>query len=226
MKRLLTFCFFASCYWGALLAQPKEDIAAALIPRHVSLKVKKGVFKLNAATKIAYADKAALPVGEMLAMHLNKATGWNLKPQKATNGSIVLQINKNADDKIGTEGYYLKVDNTGVQISANTSAGLFYGMQSLLQLMPEAIESPVPTTANWQIPAVEIIDYPRFGWRGIMLDVSRHFFTKEEVKRYIDQIARLKFNTLHWHLTDDHGWRIEIKALPKLTQVGLSLIHI
>jgi hexosaminidase len=156
----------------------------------------------------------------MLAMYLNKATGWNLKPQKTTNGSIVLQINKNADDKIGTEGYYLRVDNTGVQISANTSAGLFYGMQSLLQLMPEAIESPTPTTTNWQIPAVEIIDYPRFGWRGIMLDVSRHFFTKEEVKQYIDQIARLKFNTLHWHLTDDHGWRIEIKALPKLTQVG------
>jgi len=82
------------------------------------------------------------------------------------------------------------------------------------------IESKTVVNMTWTIPSVKITDYPRFGWRGIMLDVSRNFFTKEEVKQYIDQIARYKFNTLHWHLTDDNGWRIEIKSLPKLTEVG------
>jgi len=108
----------------------------------------------------------------------------------------------------------------GVIISANQPAGLFYGMQTLLQLLPKEIESKTVSKANWSIAAAKITDYPRFGWRGVMLDVSRHFFTKEEVKKYIDQIARLKYNTFHWHLTDDNGWRIEIKSLPKLTQVG------
>ena len=93
-------------------------------------------------------------------------------------------------------------------------------MQTLLQLFPKEIESKTAINMNWTIPAVKITDYPRFGWRGIMLDVSRNFFTKEEVKLYIDQIARFKFNTFHWHLTDDNGWRIEIKSLPKLTEVG------
>ena len=93
-------------------------------------------------------------------------------------------------------------------------------MQTLVQLLPKEIESKTVTTQNWTVPAVRITDYPRFGWRGIMLDVSRHFFTKDEVKQYIDQLARLKYNTFHWHLTDDNGWRIEIKSLPKLTEVG------
>ena len=97
---------------------------------------------------------------------------------------------------------------------------MFYGTQTLTQLLPQAVESQTATSANWTLPAVRITDYPRFGWRGIMLDVSRHFFPKEDVKRYIDQLARLKYNTFHWHLTDDNGWRIEIKSLPKLTEVG------
>lgn len=219
MKKLLIFFVWVSFCRLPLPAQSFKD-GIALIPRPVSLQTKTGFFKLSPAVRIACADDAAMPVGEMLAMHLNRATGWNVKPQKSSSGSVLLQINKNVDDKIGKEGYQLKVSSAGVQINANTSAGLFYGMQTLLQLLPEAIESPTATTANWQIPAVEILDYPRFGWRGIMLDVSRHFFTKEEVKRYIDQMVRLKFNTLHWHLTDDNGWRIEIKSLPKLTEVG------
>jgi len=93
-------------------------------------------------------------------------------------------------------------------------------MQTLLQLLPKGIESKEVVKMKWTIPAVQITDYPRFAWRGLMLDVSRHFFTKEEVKQYIDEMARWKFNTFHWHLTDDEGWRIEIKSLPKLTEVG------
>jgi hexosaminidase len=121
---------------------------------------------------------------------------------------------------IGKEGYTLVSTANGVVITANAPAGLFYGMETLLQLLPKEIESKTAVNVPWTIPSVKITDYPRFGWRGIMLDVSRNFFTKEEVKQYIDQLARYKFNTLHWHLTDDNGWRIEIKSLPKLTQVG------
>ena len=105
-------------------------------------------------------------------------------------------------------------------ISANQPAGLFYGVQTLLQLLPKEIESKTVAKASWTIPAARIVDYPRFGWRGLMLDVSRNFFTKDDVKAYIDEMARYKFNTFHWHLTDDQGWRIEIKSLPKLTEVG------
>jgi hexosaminidase len=97
---------------------------------------------------------------------------------------------------------------------------LFYGVQSLIQLFPKQIEGKKYQRMVWKIPASSVIDYPRYAWRGIMLDVSRHFFPKEYIKSFIDQLARYKFNTFHWHLTDDQGWRIEIKSYPKLTSVG------
>ena len=105
-------------------------------------------------------------------------------------------------------------------ISANEPAGLFYGVQTFLQLLPREIEGEGIRRGAWTAPAVRIVDYPRFAWRGLMLDVSRHFFSKEDVKAYIEEMTKYKFNTFHWHLTDDNGWRIEIKAYPKLTQVG------
>jgi hexosaminidase len=108
-----------------------------------------------------------------------------------------------------------------VVLTADSAAGLFYGTQTLLQLFPGEIESNKEVKGiNWQIPEVKIKDQPRFGWRGTMLDVSRHFFTKEQVKDFIDNIVKYKFNVFHWHLTDDQGWRVEIKSLPKLTEVG------
>jgi hexosaminidase len=115
---------------------------------------------------------------------------------------------------LGAEGYTLSVTPSRITIRANEAAGVFHGLQTLLQLIPAAAKG----TAS--IPCVEITDYPRFGWRGLMLDVSRHFFTKDEVKKYIDEMVRYKYNTLHLHLSDDQGWRIEIKSLPMLTQQG------
>jgi len=115
----------------------------------------------------------------------------------------------------------LNVFADSVALTANEPAGLFYGVQTFLQLLPKEIESKKQVnTVSWTTPCVEITDYPRFGYRGMMLDVSRHFFTKDQVKQFIDEMVRYKFNRLHWHLTDDEGWRIEIKSLPKLTQVG------
>lgn len=130
--------------------------------------------------------------------------------------AIRVSLNKSPDQKQGKEGYTLEVKEGGIDISANDPAGVYNAYQTLKQLIPIQITSGSALT----IPGCKISDYPRFGWRGLMLDVSRHFFSVEEVKQYIDQMAAYKFNVFHWHLTDDEGWRIEIKSLPKLTEVG------
>ena len=130
-------------------------------------------------------------------------------------------LNTSADKTIGSEGYTLTITSKNVIISANKPAGLFYGAQTLLQLFPKEIESKnLVKNINWEAPCVSITDYPRFGWRGLMFDVARHFFTKQQVKDFIDEMVKYKYNLLHFHLTDDEGWRIEIKSLPKLTSVG------
>ncbi len=149
------------------------------------------------------------------------ATFKNIKDAQvnisSTKGDIQLFLNDNPT--LGKEGYTLNVNEKGITIAANTKAGLFYGWQTLCQLMPATMNKKNATN-KVQIDYVSILDKPRFEWRGLMLDVSRHFFTKAEVKRYIDDMVRYKYNILHLHLTDDQGWRIEIKSMPKLTEVG------
>jgi len=149
---------------------------------------------------------------------------------KAVTGKSVIQSNqKNAtirfeqvqDNALGKEGYQLTINEKGIQVKAQTYAGALYAWQSILQLCPPAIYgSQIDKTINWTLPYVQINDVPRFEWRGFMLDVSRHFFTVSEVKKMMDEMAMYKLNRLHFHLTDDNGWRVEIKALPKLTSVG------
>jgi hexosaminidase len=151
------------------------------------------------------------------------ATGYKYtiaENAKSTN-NIRLFLNKIPNKEIGDEGYTITVDHKGALITANKSAGLFYGTKTLLQLLPGEIESnSLAIRESWPIPSVNITDYPRFEWRGMSFDVSRHFFTKEEVMDYIDNMVKYKYNKFHFHLTDDQGWRIEIKSLPKLTEVG------
>jgi len=163
-------------------------------------------------------------IGELcyLKKKLSLATGKKVNvTSNNKNAAIKLVLNRKADSKIGDEGYTLSSTSAGVTVTANKPAGLFYGVQTLVQLLPPQIESSkMEESVSWQIPQVEIVDYPRVGWRGLMLDVSRHFFTVDEVKQYIDNMAKYKYNMFHWHLTDDEGWRIEIKSLPKLTEVG------
>lgn len=192
----------------------------SLIPQPVEIQQFTGNFTLTKATTIGYNKAEAKTVADMLARHLNAPTGFGLTAKEGKAAAIYLSLNATPNDRIGKEGYTLEATAKSVTITANQPAGLFYGMQTLLQLFPKEIESLTAVKANWAVPAVRITDYPRFGWRGIMLDVSRHFFPKEDVKKYIDEMARYKYNTFHWHLTDDNGWRIEIKALPKLTVVG------
>lgn len=199
-----------------------------IIPQPVQINTGKGNFTLTSGSGILVqvSDADAKRVGAQLSDLLSSASGFPMPVLSASdygpNGNISLILNStNKDARIGDEGYTLKVTPLGVQLAANTAKGLFYGMQTLRQLLPPAVESGRPNPkVNWTIPVVDILDYPRFGWRGIMLDVSRHFFTKEEVKRFIDDMVKYKLNLLHFHLTDDQGWRIEIKSYPKLTEVG------
>ena len=130
--------------------------------------------------------------------------------------SIKISLNKEPNEALGTEGYVLEVNANIIQLTANNSAGVFNGLQTLKQLIPLGTDS----SKDVSVMGCKITDYPRFAWRGLMLDVSRHFFSVEDVKDYIDKMARYKFNVFHWHLTDDEGWRIEIKSLPKLTEIG------
>jgi hexosaminidase len=193
----------------------------SIIPEPVSLVEKKGNFILPKIIDIS-APKLENESVSFLQDKLTKATGYqSFVNRKGKVGQIKLALTNTPLSDLGKEGYTLNVNTAGVTIKANTQAGLFYGVQTLLQLLPAEIEnSTVQNGLKWSIPAVEITDYPRFGWRGLMLDVARHFFTKEDVKLYIDNMARYKYNLLHWHLTDDEGWRVEIKAYPNLTKKG------
>lgn len=192
----------------------------SLIPQPVSVQPQRGVFALNKSTTIQYNRAEARAVADMLSQQLNIPTAFGLSAKEGKSGKIQLNLTATSNPQLGEEGYTLDASSKAVVITANRPAGLFYGIQTLTQLLPKEIGSKKAVAASWSLPAVKITDYPRFGWRGIMLDVSRNFFTKAEVKQYIDQLAKLKYNTFHWHLTDDNGWRIEIKSLPKLTEVG------
>ena len=224
MKRLILLLFLAVSLYTSGQTLPQ----ASIIPEPVSISYQKGEYVLPQAAfvQVGSGDKDAIRVGQWLADALSRPTGYNIRlrtgeanPLNA--GNILLSVNAKADATLGKEGYTLSAGNAGVTIKANTAAGLFYGVQTLLQLFPPSIESKTAVKdQRWTAPSVQITDYPRFTWRGLMFDVSRHFFTKEEVKQFIDDMVRYKYNLLHLHLTDDEGWRIQIKSLPKLTEVG------
>jgi hexosaminidase len=195
----------------------------AVIPAPMQAELREGQFQLTAASRIL-ADREFKNEAQLLAARLRPATGFALIIKTGKNeipaGNILLTTN-GANAALGAEGYELSVTTNGVVIRATTAAGIFYGEQSLLQLLPPEIFSTQRVSgANWQIPSVEIKDQPRFAWRGFMLDVSRHFFTQPEVEQVLDLMALYKLNTFHWHLVDDQGWRIQIKKYPRLTSVG------
>lgn len=211
------------CLAFVSVAQSTNEIA--LIPQPVSLQKKDAPFTVNAQTRIAASGNADVQrITGFFTSQVKKATGFSLASQTAGGAKtnlISFSLNSSPNAKLGSEGYTIDVNATGIQVQANKPAGLFYGMQTLLQLFPKEIESSEPVKkTSWTVPGVQITDYPRFAWRGLMFDVSRHFFTKAEVKQFIDNMVRYKYNMLHLHLTDDQGWRLEIKSLPKLTGVG------
>lgn len=184
------------------------------------MQLYEGSFDITSRTPIAVTNDT-LSLGETLRDYLKPATGFSLPiVRRPGNGAIVLRLDKKLT-KLGDEGYDLKVDDRHVEIDALNPAGVFYGIQTLRQLLPiQIFRAATVADQEWTVPAINIEDIPRFAWRGCHLDVARHFMPKGFVMKFLDLMALHKLNTFHWHLTDDQGWRIEIKKYPALTTVG------
>lgn len=218
MKKHSTIFFLLTILLASsLYSQPKDVIS--IIPKPVKIIVTGGVFNLTPATKILINEPTdeLKKLGELVASSIhNLPGGKSLATAKMNstipNSFILLQIKK---DFFTPEAYSLEIKPNKITLTAGSGAGIFYAIQSLIQMMP--IE---PKQKNFSIPCALIEDSPRFKWRGVHLDVCRHLFPVAFIKKYIDVLAMYKMNTFHWHLTDDQGWRIEIKKYPKLTEIG------
>lgn len=202
---------------SALLTIAAPEIA--IVPQPVSLKRQTGSFTIEPTTRIVV-DTRHAALGRTLRDALGPATGYPFEfGERRGKNEIEFAIDEKG--AFGPEGYRLSVTPERVRIEAAQPAGAFYGIQTLRQLLPASIYRKAKVKgARWILPAVEVEDRPRFGWRGAMLDVVRHFMPKETVLKFIDLMALHKLNSLHFHLTDDQGWRIEIKRYPRLTEIG------
>ena len=209
----------------------------SLIPKPAEMHIDKGEFLFKGKVVICYpeikdggvdavVDKFVEDIKKTIGVKLVKDRlkdglflGWDVQEAaKKGDAHIVLYV----DEYMGKEAYRLSVTPKRINIAAATPAGFFYALQTLKQLMPRNVMAGVrdESVKEWRVPCVFIVDEPRFSWRGFMLDEGRHFYGKEEVKKIIDVMAAYKMNRFHWHLTEDQGWRIEIKKYPKLTEVG------
>lgn len=203
----------AFCLSVAACSKPAETAAGdapapALIPAPAKLVAQTGGYTLTPDSALVAGDEASARVARYFSELVGRTHKLALKTVSDGNGAIVFAIDKNAPE--AAEGYTLRVTDKGVRIAARDERGLFYGAVTLWQLLG----------ADGKLPAVDIEDAPRFAWRGLMLDSARHFQSVDEIKRLLDALALHKLNTFHWHLTDDQGWRIEIKKYPKLTEIG------
>jgi hexosaminidase len=215
MKKIIALvCLSLSLSYASSAQKP------AIIPIPTEATYPAGKFNLPASISISGPSDPQMKVAyATLVGKLKVATGRSVSLKSAGAATIQLQLVSNT--KLGAEGYELQVNSSGVKIKATKLAGLFYGIQTLYQLLPKEIESKsVAKGVQWAIPYAQITDTPRFAWRGQMFDVARHFFSKEDVKKFIDDMVEYKYNILHFHLTDDEGWRIEIKSYPNLTKKG------
>jgi hexosaminidase len=231
MKSALTLCPYLIA--GLLVvsacrvATTPPAVGAAsvgIIPKPQQLDLRPGVFKLTAQTGIFCepADEKAQGVARYLAEKLRAATGGApaVSQDSAAAGAAAIVLKKSSGAALGEEGYLLRVRPDGIAIEAASPAGLFYGVQTILQLLPADAYAGRGRRAAISLPCLDIQDSPRLKWRGMMLDCSRHFFPKEFVLKYIDLLAAQKMNTFHWHFTDDQGWRVEIMRYPRLTEIG------
>ncbi len=213
-------CFLTMILFAAPTIKATE---LSIVPRPLKAEALPNHFTLSAETAIA-CDAATLPTGTYLAEEFQPvgklmvcSSSIPVPAQKA----IVFRLDPALQDRLGREGYLLQVSEELITLAAGDNAGLFYAVQTLRQLLPPDFEkSPRDPKTNWEIPCVTIEDKPRFGWRAYMLDEARHFKGMDTVKSLLDEMARLKMNIFHWHLTDEQGWRIEIKKYPLLTEIG------
>ncbi|GHT30433.1 beta-hexosaminidase [Bacteroidia bacterium] len=225
MKKIMPFCvvsaliLLASC--GGSASEVKTyNQGINIIPAPLNLVQNEGAFLLNKNTSFYASTPEEKTIAEFFAAKLKFSTGYSFTVSETEDAnSIQLRIDPTLS--LNDEGYTLDVSPDGAVVVGKTAQGLFYGMQTFLQLLPAEVESPDPVKGVvWSASAVSIKDEPRFAYRGIMLDACRHFMPVEFVKKQIDVVSLFKLNRLHWHLTEDQGWRIEIKKYPKLTEIG------
>lgn len=191
---------------------------AAIIPQPKEVNQKEGYFEVLSSTRIAVENQEQKRIAEEFLSELRVVSGFSLTVEV---GDPNAEIKLNTDLSIGSESYRIESDPKQITINAASPAGFFYAFQTLRQLLPiELVSGKKQDNIKWLIPAIVIDDSPVFGWRGYMLDVSRHFFTVSQVREVLDFMAENKLNRFHWHLTDDQGWRLEIKSYPRLTEVG------
>lgn len=200
---------------GCSSVKTQRDVA--IVPTPLSMEEGTGSFTFGPNTVITVPTEEQKPVAGLFASLFTRSAGFTPKVQVGTEGDVCLELDKNLPE----DAYEMQVSSGQIRVKASDSKGLFYGLQNLRLLLPPAIESSTAQdTVEWTVPEMTVKDAPRFGYRGFMLDVSRYFLPKEELLRMIDCMALLKLNRLHLHLTDDNGWRLEIKKYPKLTEVG------
>ncbi len=204
---------------GAPPTEQAQPVSTQVVPKPVSATAGKGQFTLTRPARIVSDDAA---VGNALAAYLRPATGYPLDvvagDSDLRQGDIVLRLGDSGTP--GDEGYKLDTDTHHVTVTAKTAHGLYNGVQTIRQLLPGWIDSPTEQVAPWHMPSVNITDYPRYGYRGVMLDIARHFQTPAAVKKLVDQVAAYKVNVLHLHVSDDQGFRIAINGFPNLTEIG------
>jgi hexosaminidase len=218
----ILICFI--CYLAIIVRMTASEHEMHLIPAPQSVIPKPGAFVFNMNTVIVLSDdsEAYQKIAATLSDRLEKAAGFSLKIKTSQDNAYYTQntifFKKTAD--IEEEAYQLEIRTDRVTISSSSPHGAFYALQTLYQLLPPQIFGQKQNNIKWRMPCVEINDKPRFSYRGMHLDVCLHFFTVDEIKRYLDLMAMHKMNVFHWHLTEDQGWRIEIKKYPKLTEHG------
>lgn len=226
---LLCAIILAACEKSGPTGPTNQPLSepGSVIPQPESVQQQSGTFVLTENTSI-YVNSGSIEItaiGQYLADRLRPSTGFqlNVVPVSGSpeSGHVYLTT-VGGDPSLGEEGYTLTVTNNSVMLVAYQPAGLFRGIQTIRQLLPPSIESSTKQSGPWEIGAVTISDHPRFAWRGMMLDVARHFFSVQDVKRTIDLIAYYKINRLHLHLSDDQGWRIMINSWPNLAIIGGS----
>ncbi|MDF1699206.1 MAG: beta-N-acetylhexosaminidase [Saprospiraceae bacterium] len=199
---------------------PALDLGKTIIiPQPLKVESTGSSFQINSGTTVQNLNNIKAVDG--FVAQLKKTSGFNLESTKTSNENTI-SFSLDEASEMGAEGYTLDITDTQINLSAKTEHGIFNGIQTLRQLLPTEFEGEKPENINWYVPSGKISDKPEYAYRGSMLDVARHFFEVKDVKRVIDLIAQYKINTLHLHLTDDQGWRIEIKSWPNLTTHGGS----
>ncbi|MBQ4376068.1 MAG: family 20 glycosylhydrolase [Bacteroidales bacterium] len=217
LLNLFVLCCFVLCV--AACGKVAEVTEYSIIPEPVQLTVDEGTAVVCAPLKISLSGiNQDSPTAKYVSQSLSK---MHMRPSFVSEGEkccLSFVLNKDTNEEIGNEGYVLEANCNGIVISANTEAGLFYGFQTFVQMMPDDVATV--SYSKVTVPACKIVDYPRYEWRGSHMDVCRHFFPMSQIKKHLDVMAAYKMNRFHWHLTEDQGWRLEIEKYPLLTEVG------